>query len=518
MSNYALSCHSCQATLKYNDALIGQTLSCPRCKTAVTLPAPGDLTEDDEIITPVDVIEEETVSLANETQGSAIAKPLKKKKKKKKPAKKAGWEMPAIALEPIVWQGLFAILGIGLVIFAIYYLTRWPDAQAYEADLWRPHEVAPYLKVLLPGTVKNETQQVPGLSIRMSSTQPNKDAIFGVAYSDGRMAPGRLQVGSETILNDTCSGYAAFLENMGAVEESRQPIKHKDWPGKQLTMRVSEKKGYFLVRTYLVGTRLYFAIAGGRGLHEKHPDVVKFYDSFEITEVPDKPAEPQQQPPVNKDENPTSSPERKKEPPASNEKSDKAIPAEKTPPAKAPVQELISDQEVPPRLPMEPRPQFDVEPAIKPGMSTIYLSDMKEFGVSMAPPQWSFGKKGQLKSPSNDSILVNSKKYEQALSTHPGIDSRFCVYYLLGEKATRLNGSVGINDTGNSSEGRFAIVGDGKTLWTSRNKSQKGKIEPFNVDVTGVKVLSLQCWSAGSNHGCHCVWLDPVLTLKPGKK
>lgn len=516
MSNYALSCHSCQATLKYNDALIGQTLSCPRCKTAVTLPAPGDLPDDDEVITPADVIEEETVSLANETQGSAIGKPLKKKKKKKKPAKKAGWEMPAIALEPIVWQGLFGILGIGLVIWAIYALTRWPDAQAFEAGMWKPLEVPPYLKVTMPGTVKQAVQQVPGLSLQMHSSQPVKESIFGVAYTDGRTAPGRMNAGPEIILNDTCSGYAKFLEDMGAVELSRKPITHKEWPGKQLTMKVSEKKGYFLVRTYLVGTRLYFAIAGGAGLHEEHPDVVKFFNSFEITEVLDKQPEAQQQPPVNQEQKPA--PEVKKEPPAGNEKSDKSFPTEKTPPPKEPAQELISDQEVPPRLPLEPRPPFDVDPAIKPGVSTLYLSDMKEFGVSQAPPLWSFGKKGQLKSPSNESILVNSKKYEQALSTHPGIGNRFCVYYLPGEKATRLQGAVGVDDTGNSSDGRFAIVGDGKLLWQSRFKTQKGKTEAFNVDVTGVKVLSLQCWSAGSNHGCHCVWLDPVLTLKPGKK
>lgn len=280
MSSHSIACSQCQATLKYQDDLIGKTLNCPRCQTEVTIPFPDVVAfEDDELITMADVVEEES-SAASATTAS----PAKVKKKKKKKPKKAGWEMPAIAVEPIVWQGLIGILGIGLFVLAIWYLARWPDAPLLEADLWKEHVIAPYFKVAMPGTTKKETQNQAGMSMQVFNAQPKKEAIFGIAYSSGWLPAGRINDGVEAMLNDACNGSAANLEAMGAVEVGRQSIKLKNYPGKQLTMKISQAKGYMIMRAYMVGPRLYIAMVGGRGLHEKHPDVIKFFDSFEITE------------------------------------------------------------------------------------------------------------------------------------------------------------------------------------------------------------------------------------------
>jgi len=297
MNTHSILCSQCQATLKYNEALFGKTLHCPRCQAQVSIPNPvADPFADEPAIT-AEVIEEPADQLAAEpATGSTISSTIKKKKKKKKAKKKKkGWEMPAIVLEPIVWQAFSCIMGIGVLVLAIYFLTRWPDAERFDQAMWKEHAVAPYYKVMLPGTVKHETQVQAGITMKMLLSQPLKEAVFGVAYSNGQLPPGRLQDGPEIMLTDACNGSAMNLEKMGATESSRKSIKLKDYPGKQLIMKVSEAKGYMIMRHYLVGPRLYSAIVGGRGLHEKHPDVVKFFNSFEITEVLGQPSEEKSQ-------------------------------------------------------------------------------------------------------------------------------------------------------------------------------------------------------------------------------
>lgn len=277
MPSYSIACSECQATLKYQDDLFGKTLNCPRCQTEVTIPFPDVVAfEDDEPITMADVVEEESPSTASST-----TTPAKVKKKKKKKPKKAGWEMPAISVEPIVWQGLFGVLGIGLFVLAIWYLARWPDAKRLDTSLWKEHVVAPYYKVQLPGTTKVETLNEGGLTMRLLGANPHKECTFGVAYSN--IVPVGDEANIKALLNGACDGSAMRLGAMGAEETGRKVIKYKDYPGKQLTMKITQAKGQMICRYYLVKQRMYMAMVGGKGFHENHPDVVKFFDSLEIT-------------------------------------------------------------------------------------------------------------------------------------------------------------------------------------------------------------------------------------------
>ena len=285
MSQYSLDCAQCAATLKYGEDLFGKMVNCPRCQTSVTIPFPEVAAfEEDVTLTADDMVEDDDAPVMAEVlpDGSTatVKKPKKKKKKKKK---KQGWTMPAIVLEPVVWQLIAGVVGVVAFVAVFFFLTRWPDAPLLEAGLWKLHE-KPLYKVLLPGTVKTQVQNQAGVSMEMLQAMPSKDASFGVAVSDGRMPAGRLNDGAEAILNDACSGSAANLEQMGAVEVSRKSITLQNYPGKQLTMKISQAKGYMIMRGYLVGTRLYMVMVGGKGLHEKHPDVVKFFDSFVILE------------------------------------------------------------------------------------------------------------------------------------------------------------------------------------------------------------------------------------------
>jgi hypothetical protein len=292
MTQYSLACEQCAATLKYQEDLFGKQVNCPRCQQAVTLPFPEVDAPEEAVLTADDVVDDEEPLLAEILPDGSPAPARKlKKKKKKKPAKKQGWEMPAIAMEPIVWQGLFGVLGIGLLIGLIWFLSKWPDAPLLEAGLWNSHE-KPLYKVIMPGSTKTETQRQAGLTMHMLRSSPSKDATFGVATSEGSLPADRQNLSADILLNDACNGSAANLEAMGAVEVARKSITLQNFPGKQLTMKISQARGYMILRGYMVGSRLYMLVVGGKGLHEKHPDVVKFFESFQILEKPAEAAPP----------------------------------------------------------------------------------------------------------------------------------------------------------------------------------------------------------------------------------
>lgn len=290
MFPYSLTCTQCSATLKYSEEFFGKTVPCPRCQLPITVPFPEELAFDDNPITADEVVEDEEPVLAEVmAEGAPSPNKPKTKKKKKKKTKKPGWTMPAIALEPIVWQGIFGVVGIAAFIGLIWFLMRWPDAETLDAGMWKTHEKELY-KIVLPGTVTTETQSQAGMTMYLLRAMPSKDAVFGVAVSDGRLPAERRALGAEILLNDACNGSSANLEQMGAVEVARKSINLKDYPGKQLTMKIAQAKGYMLLRGYLVGTRLYILMVGGKGLHEKHPDVQNFFDSFQILEKAGEPA------------------------------------------------------------------------------------------------------------------------------------------------------------------------------------------------------------------------------------
>jgi hypothetical protein len=127
------------------------------------------------------------------------------------------------------------------------------------------------------------------------------------------------------------------------------------------------------------------------------------------------------------------------------------------------------------------------------GKGQFSLSDLREFGLLLGPTMsgWDFGKNGDLGDRDHSSIVVNGVSYSKGLGMHPpepGTYARSC--YALSGKAHRFKGSVALN-------------------------GKPGGTQPFDIDVTGVKVLPLLVYVEGqSNNGCHAVWLNPVVVIE----
>lgn len=98
-----------------------------------------------------------------------------------------------------------------------------------------------------------------------------------------------------------------------------------------------------------------------------------------------------------------------------------------------------------------------------------------------------------------------------------GVASPSRVRYYLGAACSALTGSVGIDDVVGTvgPEGgtaTFDVVGDGEVLWSS-GTVERGTATPFDVDVTGIRDLTLQVGDASDGgYNDRADWLSLNLT------
>ena len=57
----------------------------------------------------------------------------------------------------------------------------------------------------------------------------------------------------------------------------------------------------------------------------------------------------------------------------------------------------------------------------------------------------------------------------------------------------------------------FAVYGDDRLLWKSKEVQTQADRQSCSVDVTGVKVLKLAVHSEGDERGAHGAWVEPRL-------
>lgn len=177
----------------------------------------------------------------------------------------------------------------GLVLLAIgigaYFGIRDLVSNTIPEGQWETHEVPNRYKVRFPGTPKVKPGHMGGL-IDVADAMPNKHSSFVVGCARSPIPAQKLAQPIENSLNGACDEMVRGLLRAGATEESRTSISLAGHPGKQVVLDVPEEKAKGFIRVYLVGGRMYFIAVVGKGYDVKHGDVTRFFDSFEILEVP----------------------------------------------------------------------------------------------------------------------------------------------------------------------------------------------------------------------------------------
>jgi hypothetical protein len=114
-------------------------------------------------------------------------------------------------------------------------------------------------------------------------------------------------------------------------------------------------------------------------------------------------------------------------------------------------------------------------------------------------------------------ITVNGTHYRSALGMHPNPNNSNSQlkFRLRGLKAQVFRSSVAVDDSsggGSSTALTFYVLGDGKTLWTSKQAQQPHTAQECSINVVGIEMLELQVNCPGPHNGAAAVWLDPSVT------
>ena len=106
-------------------------------------------------------------------------------------------------------------------------------------------------------------------------------------------------------------------------------------------------------------------------------------------------------------------------------------------------------------------------------------------------------------------LSIAGRKFKKGIGTHAPSK----IKYYLGGAFTHFKSWVGIDDeTGGKGSVVFRILGDGRVLWES-GKMKAGQIKQVKVNLSGVKILSLEVTDAGDGKDFdHADWANPLLT------
>lgn len=142
------------------------------------------------------------------------------------------------------------------------------------------------------------------------------------------------------------------------------------------------------------------------------------------------------------------------------------------------------------------------------GSDVVYLAGVAERPLKLGPTGMCWGRVAM------HGVVVKGKSYPKALGIHAVEHGEVGAEFSLDRRFKRFLGGVAINDTateGSRTPLTFRVVGDGKTLWTSRPVQAAGAVQPFSVSVRNVRKLRLYVDCEGDAWSAQSVWIDPRL-------
>src|SRR5690606_5748821 len=120
-------------------------------------------------------------------------------------------------------------------------------------------------------------------------------------------------------------------------------------------------------------------------------------------------------------------------------------------------------------------------------------------------------------------VRVRQQQSPHGIFLHPAANATAKITFELAEKYRSVSGAAALNDSANGpalTPLTMRIVGDGRTLWTSKPIRSPGDAEQFQLDVAGITRLELQVQCPGNDGRAHAAWFavmaDP--TDKPNNE
>jgi NPCBM/NEW2 domain len=165
------------------------------------------------------------------------------------------------------------------------------------------------------------------------------------------------------------------------------------------------------------------------------------------------------------------------------------------------------------QAPAGPRRPFDTDPVAKSAGRRLYVVALTPFDYQPGPWRYATGATG---SDAEHPIKVQNRAFPYGISACPpdSLKESCRVSFVPSGEFRRLRGGCALNDYASPPWGKisFSVWGDGKKRWESAPLGSEARSAVFDVDVSGVKVLTLETRVVeGSHLHGHAVWLDPWL-------
>lgn len=137
------------------------------------------------------------------------------------------------------------------------------------------------LKVLLPGTPKNESQDHQGMKVNSWSASVGKGQ-YTVGFVELPIPKGEDETKIQNRLDGAVQGMVGNVR--AELVDSKKISLQNKYPGREVVANLPEGKGVIHARLYLVGTRLYQTMAVGTKTWVAGADTNKFLNSLKITQ------------------------------------------------------------------------------------------------------------------------------------------------------------------------------------------------------------------------------------------
>ncbi|MFO1513141.1 MAG: alpha-galactosidase [Verrucomicrobiota bacterium] len=133
--------------------------------------------------------------------------------------------------------------------------------------------------------------------------------------------------------------------------------------------------------------------------------------------------------------------------------------------------------------------------------------DLKQMTCGWSAPKINHGING-------DALSIGGKSFTNGVGTHANSKLRVD----LGGKATRFIAQVGVNDSAKAPGSvEFIVIGDGKELWHSGVMKTGQPAKQVNVNLAGVKTLTLRATDVGDGESNdHADWADAQIVMADG--
>jgi hypothetical protein len=149
-----------------------------------------------------------------------------------------------------------------------------------------------------------------------------------------------------------------------------------------------------------------------------------------------------------------------------------------------------------------------------PAASQLYLSETEPvFARHMGGNAWR--RVGRDRSTDGNPLRVGGRAYAKGLGTHSTSEIRFDI----GAAFARFTALAGIDDEvkpEKPNEALFEVWGDGRRLWARESVKSGDAAVPVDVDITGVRTLTLKVLPGGDGTGSdHADWLEARIAPRP---